>query len=892
MGEAPRPIESRSHVVFAVTATMVVLSFFFVFLRMTSRIAIVRRVSWDDYFMILAWIIALGISFTICYGTTIGLGMHEADVPPSSQRALQMSEYAFSVLYNPALMATKTSILVLYLSLSKTHKVFRWFSIGTLFIVNAAGFALTLLNVFQCRPVGAAFDVVPPASARCMDIISIYLSSSPVNISTDLAILFLPMPILTAMKLPRKQKVILVITFGFGVFVAAIDVIRIAYLQSAAMSRLTDITQAQHSSRMSERGDFSWYASLSYMWSAIEVNVGIMCGCVPGLKPVVSRFLPHLIRDVGETVRNLSHSGQSGSEHRDSAVEQQLAAISGALEQRKPSQPEAAVLQGGEPMGMMEFLTTPDMTEVPYMGRHRPSTATNTPRQASPAPSFFDFVNMRRKKSMVYMTNKESLFPIIMVTFLFLIWGFAYGLLDVLNSQFQIVARMTPGMTVGLHSAYYGGYFIAPITFGRLCLKYWGFKACYNVGLTIYAVGTLVFWPASVLTSFGALIVSNFIVGLGLSTLEISANAFITLCGPEQYGEIRLNLSQGVQAIGAIIAPLVASKALFHDFHDAPSLIDVQWVYLGIALFMVLLAFVYHYLPLPEATDSELADIAERSDDANDATIDIRITTKTTFKVKTLYITLFLAVVSQFCYVGGQEAIDTSFPSYLTLVDPKLNTVNHQAIGHSAFAVGRFIAAFLCYFIKPRWILLFSYFGTIVFSVLCMNFSGAAPATLVILLYLFEGPLFPQIFTSGLRGMGARTRTASTLLTAAIAGGGAFPPIMYAVQRSRGWQYAFCVVVAAFAAGALLPVWINANGKARKQNDHSKDESVRKRSSQYERRPSMSAHHHFSRPQWSEGRARRWSEKLRRWSLNHAADAVNGNLMGHGERRRGSSRVI
>lgn len=134
-------------------------------------------------------------------------------------------------------MAVKTSILVFYLTLTQGERVFRCANYVTLFVVNAAGLALTLVNVFQCRPVGAAFSYPLAPNAQCTDILTLYLSSSPVNIITDLAILFLPNPILTQMRLPRKQKIILVITFSFGFFVAVVDVIRIAYLQNAATSR-------------------------------------------------------------------------------------------------------------------------------------------------------------------------------------------------------------------------------------------------------------------------------------------------------------------------------------------------------------------------------------------------------------------------------------------------------------------------------------------------------------------------------------------------------------------------------------------------------------------------------------------------------------------------------
>lgn len=134
-------------------------------------------------------------------------------------------------------MAVKTSILVFYLTLTRNQKVFRWANYVTLGVVNAAGLALTLVNIFQCRPVSAVFLSTVPSYATCTDIVTLYLSSSPVNIITDLAILFLPIPILTQMRLPSKQKAILVITFSFGFFVAVVDVIRIAFLQRAATSR-------------------------------------------------------------------------------------------------------------------------------------------------------------------------------------------------------------------------------------------------------------------------------------------------------------------------------------------------------------------------------------------------------------------------------------------------------------------------------------------------------------------------------------------------------------------------------------------------------------------------------------------------------------------------------
>lgn len=92
-------------------------------------------------------VIAFALSFTICYATRFGLGKHERDVLDELRTQLEKLEYTFTALYNPALMATKTSILIFYLSLAKGQKVFRWTSVGTLVVVNVAGLALVSLKL-------------------------------------------------------------------------------------------------------------------------------------------------------------------------------------------------------------------------------------------------------------------------------------------------------------------------------------------------------------------------------------------------------------------------------------------------------------------------------------------------------------------------------------------------------------------------------------------------------------------------------------------------------------------------------------------------------------------------------------------------------------------------
>jgi len=362
MADHHRVSHGRSGLLLAITILMWALSTLFVTGRFVSRGAIVKRIMRDDYIIGLAWIIATGLSIGVCLAAANGLGRHELDVPTEWVRTLRKAIYAVSIMYQPALMATKTSILVFYLTLSAGDRTFKWACIATLIAVNAGGFALTMGTIFQCRPVSAVFDLMIPAGAQCTDVLTIYLASVPLNLITDLALLLLPMPIITAMRLPRKQKIILVVTFSAGLFVAVVDVVRISYLQDAAEARLSAIQRlnGQTAAVTAEMLDSSWFLSYTYLWTAIEVHVGIMCACVPALKPLVARFLPRMLKDAGESSRAVSAMEKSAAVDMNTPPDLQSRV-------EHPDDVHTRDFGGsldsgvGGPMDMIDFLTTPDM---------------------------------------------------------------------------------------------------------------------------------------------------------------------------------------------------------------------------------------------------------------------------------------------------------------------------------------------------------------------------------------------------------------------------------------------------------------------------------------------------------------------------------------------------
>ena len=581
-------------------------------------------------------------------------------------------------------MATKTSILIFYLRLSRnTQTILRVASYITLAIVNVAGVVLTFLNAFQCSPVSAAYDPTSTNdNSTCISIVTLYLCSAPVNIITDLAILVLPIPVLTGMRLPQRQKTVLVVTFALGIFVTIVDVVRIYYLQQAADDQVIAHT------RLGTGTDFAYNASIALMWSAVEVNVGIICACIPTLKPLIKRILPSMITDRTRTGSNTDKGASMSSQVRDDSNEVPHRMESIEVPTGVQPLPEAQV--GADPeqqmnmmdflttpadvgrrkqqqeMDMMDFLTTPDM-DPSMINRTQTHPTINRTHTANTAVTdntvYFGFVNMKRPRSMLKTKGMESFKYCAIVTILFFLWGFSYGLLNTLNYQISKIANQSTSQTLGLTTAYFGAYFFGAMTVGQAVLRLWGFKATFICGLCIYGTGTLMFWPSAVLTSFPGFIISNFVVGFGLSVLETAANPFLALCGPSEYAEFRLLLAQGVQAISSILSQLLAEKVLFASVASNPSLIDVQWTYLAVALFTVILALFFYYMPLPEATDMDLQQQSEDLGIYRSQTVSfpgIKLT------LPLIYTTLALAIFTQFAYVGAQEAMSAWFGDLLS----------------------------------------------------------------------------------------------------------------------------------------------------------------------------------------------------------------------------------
>lgn len=268
-----------------------------------------------------------------------------------------------------------------------------------------------------------------------------------------------------------------------------------------------------------------------------------------------------------------------------------------------------------------------------------------------------------------------------------------------------------------------------------------------------------------------------FVVGAGLSTLETAADPFLSICGPPRYSEIRLNLAQAVQGVGSFVAPLLASRVFFaHTVDTGEGLKNVQWVYLGVACFVGLLLILFLVAPMPEITDADMG------------TIEIEIADGYEPGPFKKQYNLFLAVWSQFCYVGAQVAVANYFINFCS--DAHKSTSQGSdllAVAQGLYAFNRFLAAGLMTIpiFKPRYMLA-TYLGLcFVFVVAAITTKGNTSIAMLILVLCFESCCFATIFTLGLRGLGRHTKRGGSWLVAAISGGMVFPPMTGAGKSCR-----------------------------------------------------------------------------------------------------------
>lgn len=399
--------------------------------------------------------------------------------------------------------------------------------------------------------------------------------------------------------------------------------------------------------------------------------------------------------------------------------------------------------------------------------------------------------------------TKKFLLPIILVTSLFFLWGFAYGLLDVLNKHFQETLNITKGRSMLLQAAYFGAYFLIALPAG-LFMQRRGYKKGIIFGLLLYATGALLFYPSAQNASFSFFLLALFILASGLTFLETAANPYVTVLGKPETSEFRLNLSQSFNGVGAFLGPLVGGLLFFGDESSTGTagLESVQWVYIAIAVVVLVVAAFFLRTPMPEIVEEETN---FRSDQNGKGLLQ-----------QSHFI---WAVVTQFFYVAAQVGIAALFINYCT--EKGLDISNEKAsylLSGSLllFTIGRFAGTALMKWVAPHKLLAIYAFINILLSAGVIWLQGMISIYILMAIFFFESIMFPTIFALGVKNLGSATKKGSSFIIMSIVGGALVPLAMGALAEHYSTPFSYIIPLVCFLIVFAFAVY---GYKVRQAND-------------------------------------------------------------------------
>ncbi|KAF3356300.1 hypothetical protein VdG1_06394 [Verticillium dahliae VDG1] len=355
-----------------------------------------------------------------------------------------------------------------------------------------------------------------------------------------------------------------------------------------------------------------------------------------------------------------------------------------------------------------------------------------------------------------YLTGRALIFPLSLIISLFFLWGFSYGLLDVLNKHFQTVLGITRLESTGLQVMYFGGGYLLFSPIAAECLKRRGYKQTILMGLGLYSLGAILFWPVVATAkpengraAFGGFCACILVIACGLATLETAANSYAVVIGKPESASARLQFCQSWNGVASFIGPLIASKFFFSGANQN-SLTNVQFVYLAVACAGVAVAVMFFFAKLPEISE---ATIEESSDGQVKGSI---------WKQYNMWAAFF----AQLCYVGAQVTIATFFINYSHenggFTTSKGSTMLSYAL--ITFTVGRFVATGIATFLSSDFILVVYAVAASALTAYVSVGKGGGAVGALIAIFFFLAPMYPTIFTLGTEGLGHHTRRGAGIL--------------------------------------------------------------------------------------------------------------------------------
>ena len=407
--------------------------------------------------------------------------------------------------------------------------------------------------------------------------------------------------------------------------------------------------------------------------------------------------------------------------------------------------------------------------------------------------------------------GRNYLVPFLLVTSLFFLWGFAHSILDVLNKFFQNEMHLTKTQSAFIQVVVYGGYFLMALPAGAV-IRRWGYRAGVLTGLFLYGIGALLFIPGAEIMSFPFFLFSLFVIGCGLTFLETSSNPYVTVLGDAEASEQRINFSQSFNGLGWILGPLVGGWFLFSQ-ENSP---NIALPYAIIGLVVLLIGGVFCFVRLPEIKDTvSPEEVSGHQDDPRDENRDLSTTTvessSTLSEIRILSrkSAFVFGWIALFLYVAAQTGVNSFFINYATehiaITDSMAATLLSFG-GMGLFMLGRLGGSWAMGRIRAeRLLAILAIIATLATSTVVLAPGGLGFAALLVV-YLCESIMFPTIFALALRGLGAHTKIASSLLIMSIVGGAVAPLLMGIVADGHSMALGFVVPLVCFVVIAAYAV--------------------------------------------------------------------------------------
>jgi FHS family L-fucose permease-like MFS transporter len=392
--------------------------------------------------------------------------------------------------------------------------------------------------------------------------------------------------------------------------------------------------------------------------------------------------------------------------------------------------------------------------------------------------------------------------PLVLITSLFFFWGFVHNLDPILIPHLRKAFSLSYLQSALVDSAVFIAYFVMALPAGLMMKKY-GYRIGIVTGLLLFGTGSLLFLVAADTREYIYFLGALFVIASGLTLLETAANPYVTILGPPENATQRLNFAQSFNGLAVVLAPLVGGRLILsgREVTDvdraflSPEQMDnllaaeaatVKGPYLVLGLVILFVALLFMVIKLPE--------IAEEEEDATSGSV-LR------------HVHLRWAVAAQFMYVGAQVCVSSFFINMAVTnagISEKEAAV-YLGLGYGlAFMTGRFIGTFLMRQIAPDRLLLFYAVINVLLCLVCILSEGMVVVYGLIAVAFFMSIMFPTIFSLGIAGLGAETKTGSSLIIMAIVGGALLPPLMgYISDLSGNIQTGYYVPLCCFVVVAL-----------------------------------------------------------------------------------------